>query len=143
MIEAIANRSGSWDVMTDNGRNHTGRDAIEWSKLAEQHGAGELIVTSIDSDGMCKGFDIELVKRISETVSIPVIASGGLGATSHLTSLMEETTVSGAAIAHALHWQNVTLEKLRDAEMEAGAYVRPIPKPAAFRGNHSDFTQTL
>ena len=78
-IEACKQSSGEWEAYTDNGREHSNLEVISWAKQGAALGAGEILLSSIDRDGTCKGFDIDLVKEVSEAVSIPVIASGGMG----------------------------------------------------------------
>lgn len=126
-IEAGRNGTGQWQAMTDNGRNHTGRDAVEWAREAEACGAGELLVTSIDRDGLGKGYEIDLIRRITDVVTIPVVASGGLGSAAHLSELLDRTEVSAAAVAQALHWNRLTIGDLRDVLAEAGCFARPLP----------------
>jgi len=125
-IEAMPNGAGKWLAMTDNGRNHTGRDVVEWAREAERHGAGEIVLTAIRGEGLGAGYDIDLTRQVSDAVSIPVVASGGLGEPAHLKALVEKTHASAAATAQALHWNKVTLGQLRDAAYEAGCYVRPL-----------------
>lgn len=125
-IEAIGNGRGSWQAMTDNGRNHTGRDVVQWAKEAQERGAGEIILTSIDRDGTGKGFDVELIQAVCDVVTIPVVASGGLGARSDLLDLVGATEASAAASAGALHWGKTSVAELRGAQAEAGCYVRPV-----------------
>ncbi|GFE51059.1 imidazole glycerol phosphate synthase cyclase subunit [Roseobacter cerasinus] len=129
-IEAI--RSGTdWLAMTDNGRNHTGRNVLDWAWEAEQAGAGEIVLTAIDKEGLGLGFDVELVRQVSERVSIPVVASGGLGSANHLKDLIKLTEVSGVAVAQALHWDVLELADLRDCLRSEDVFVRPIPKEDA------------
>ena len=124
-IEAI--RSGAkWLAMTDNGRNHTGRDVLEWAKEVQERGAGEIIVTSIDRDGLGKGFEIDLIKQIAESVTVPVIGGGGFGETEHLIELLENTEVSGLSIGQALHWKKVNLDALRATLSDNHCFVRNI-----------------
>lgn len=130
-IEAIRNGAGQWQAMTDNGRNHTGRDAVEWAREAEACGAGELLVTSIDRDGLGKGYEIDLIRRITDVVTIPVVASGGLGSAAHLTELLDRTEASAAAVAQALHWNRVTIGDLRAVLAEMECFVRSLPDTAA------------
>jgi cyclase len=125
-IEAVRDGDNSWEAMTDNGRNHTHRDAVEWAKEAEQRGAGELLVTSIDRDGLGGGYEIELIRQISTAVTIPVVASGGLGSAAHLAELLDETEASAAAIAQALHWNKLGIEDLRGVLAEKECFVRPL-----------------
>lgn len=123
-IEAMQKEAGGWLAMTDNGRNHTGRDVIEWAQEAEYRGAGEIIVTSIGLEGMGQGYDINLAKQVSQKVSIPVVASGGLGTQNHLEELLDETRISAAATAQALHWRKISLLELRQTLSEKHCYVR-------------------
>ncbi|MGX7951270.1 imidazole glycerol phosphate synthase subunit HisF [Tsuneonella sp. HG249] len=125
-IEAIPSGPGSWQAMTDNGRNHTGRDVVAWAREAQERGAGEIILTSIDRDGTGKGYDLELVRAVTEAVSIPVVASGGLAKPADLIELARGTKVSAAASAQALHWNKVSLGELRAAQLDVGCYVRPL-----------------
>lgn len=127
-IEAIRHAPGRWLAMTDNGRNQTDRDAVEWAREAEARGAGELLVTSIDRDGMGTGYEIDLLQRIIDAVSIPVVASGGLGHPDHLAELIDETDVSAAAIAQALHWNKLTAGSFREVLSQKGCFVRPLPQ---------------
>ena len=78
-IEAKTTKDGKWEVYIDNGREPTGKDVIKWAKHVEELGAGEIMLTSIDKEGTKKGFDIDLCKRVAQSVSIPIIASGGMG----------------------------------------------------------------
>ena len=125
-IEAISTGNGVWQAMTDNGRNHTGRNVVEWAREAQDRGAGEIVLTSIDRDGTGKGYDLDLVRAVCDAVTIPVVASGGLGKPRDLVDLVEGTEASGAAAAQALHWEKVSVSALRQAQAEAGCYVRPI-----------------
>lgn len=125
-IEAMPRADGRWQAMTDNGRNQTGRDVVEWAREGERLGAGEILVTAIHCDGLGRGYDIALLKAVTEAVSIPVIACGGLGTIAHLHTLATGTEASAAASASALHWGKLTLAQLRQAQAEAGFYVRPL-----------------
>lgn len=122
----VVHDSGRWNVMTDNGRNHTGLEAVEWAQKAEQHGAGEIILTSINKDGGGKGYDLDLTKAVCDAVSIPVVASGGLGSKEHLGDVIEQTSVSAAAIAQALHWKRVDFPQLRGVLEDEDCFVRPL-----------------
>lgn len=117
---------GRWVVMTDNGRNNTGKLAIPWAKEVADRGAGELIVTAIHKEGIGLGMDLELIGKISDEVEIPVIAGGGIGNLAHLSELISKTNASGVAIAQALHWGKLTLDDIRKTLDAAGVFVRPI-----------------
>ncbi|HAU2070032.1 TPA: glycosyl amidation-associated protein WbuZ, partial [Legionella pneumophila] len=96
-IEAKRTVNGRWEVMTDNGREHTGMDVVDWARNGEEFGAGEILLTSIDQEGTRKGFDLELVKQVSSMVSIPVIASGGMGKLEDLTEVVCESKADAVA----------------------------------------------
>ena len=127
VIECAYLGNNNWEAMTDNGRNHTGLNALDWAKRVEQLGAGEIIVTSINNDGTGKGYDLPLLQAISESVNVPVVASGGFGKIDHIKSLCMDTQVSAASVAQALHWNKVEIATLRNALEECGIYVRPLP----------------
>lgn len=122
-IEAKKRPDGGWEALTDNGRNRTNLDAIEWARRGADLGAGEILVTSVDRDGTMKGLDTELVRAVADAVDIPVIASGG----AHSAASVAEGATAGAtgiAIAKALHTDEMGLVNLR-AELHAiGVKVR-------------------
>ena len=124
-IEAIKDR-GSWLAMTDNGRNHTGRDVIAWAKEAEERGAGEVIITSIDRDGLGTGYDLDLVRLVTEQVTIPVVSGGGFGKTEHLNDLITQTQASAVSVAQALHWKKLDMADLRDTLAANDCFVRKL-----------------
>lgn len=124
-IEA-ARHSGTWMAMTDNGRNHTGREAVKWAKEAADKGAGEIIITAVDRDGLGSGYDIDLVQQVAQQVRVPVVCGGGLGTTAHLRDLVSQTDASAASIAQALHWKKLSLADLRLALAGDGCFVRKL-----------------
>ena len=117
---------GEWLVMTDNGRNHTGRKAIEWACEVTERGAGEIFLTAIHKEGIGQGMDIELISEVCNAVTIPVVAGGGLGTTKHLEELLEKTDASAVAIAQALHWNRLSFSNLRSTLEASGLVTRPI-----------------
>jgi imidazole glycerol-phosphate synthase subunit HisF len=123
-IEAKRLPTGGWTAMTDNGRNASGRDAIAWAVEAQALGAGELLVTSIDQDGTGRGMDKELIARIAREVDIPVVASGGVGRTSHVIEALENPEISAVALARELHSDRLTIGDVRKACVYAGIAVR-------------------
>ncbi len=125
-IEAIQRDKGRWKAMTDNGRNHTGRDVVEWACEAEDRGAGEIVLTAIQPEGLGQGYDLEMIEKVADKVSIPVVACGGLGTTDHLRDLVQKTNASAAATAQALHWKKLELSDLRSTLADEGCFVRPI-----------------
>ena len=112
-VEAIRQSDNSYLVYTDNGREHTGVDAISWAKKAEDCGAGEILLTSIDQEGTGNGFDLELIKKISDSVTIPVIAHGGAANDLHISASIKDSGADAIAIASMLHYaalnRNVSL----------------------------------
>lgn len=122
-IEAKAVSPGKWEAYTDNGREHTHLDVIEWSKRAYELGAGEILLTSIDQEGTRKGFDVDLVNAVINAVPIPVIASGGLGSIDHLLEVVAHGA-DAVAMADALHYNRLTLPGIRQGAIEAGLPVR-------------------
>jgi cyclase len=113
-IEAKYKGDGKWEAYMDNGREPSGLDVIEWAVELEKLGVGELMITSIDQEGTKKGFEIDLIKKITELVSIPVIASGGAGKLEHIEQLVEQTEVSGIALASVLHYKLNTIESIKN-----------------------------
>ena len=103
-IEAKQCGNNKWEVYTDNGREATGIDVLEWSKIVERLGAGEIILTSIDKEGTKRGFDINLNKLVTRNVLIPVIASGGMGRSDDAVELIQNTDTDAVAIASVLHY---------------------------------------
>lgn len=104
-IEALAVREGEWHAFTDNGREETGIDALEWAERAAELGAGEIMVTSIDREGTGKGFDLELTRRIADRVDIPVIACGGAGNAQHVVDVVRDAGASAVGAASILHYE--------------------------------------
>ena len=103
-----------WECYTDCGRMRTGKDALEWAKEAEDLGAGELLITAVDTEGRRRGFDIELIKKISQNASIPVVASGGAGNMEHINEVIEEGKADAVAIASLLHYDMCTIGDIKD-----------------------------
>lgn len=106
-IEAIRKRDGSYEAYTDNGRERTGVDPFQWAIRAAELGAGELVVTSIDREGTGKGFDVELTRRISESVPIPVIACGGAGKVDDIYDVVANGKADAVCLASILHYHLV------------------------------------
>lgn len=111
-IEAKRMDDGSWEAYTDNGRERTGVDAIMWAKKVIDLGAGELLITSVDMEGTEKGFDLELIKKITSFSPIPVIVSGGAGSLEDIARVIQETNVDAVAVASILHYNKITIEEI-------------------------------
>jgi cyclase len=122
-IEALRGQGG-WEAMTDNGRNHTGRDAVAWAVEGASRGAGEILVMSVERDGTGRGIDLELVRAVAQSVDVPVIASGGVGRVQDVVDAVETGGATAVAIAKALHYGDVTLPEIRAAMRAAGLRVR-------------------
>jgi len=123
-IEAKEVRPGKWEAFTDNGRERTGLDAVEWAQRGVDLGVGEILVTSVDREGTRKGFDCKLIRAIAETVPVPVIASGGMGTCAHLVDVVQEGKADAVAMADALHYSRFTFADMRSAAREARIPVR-------------------
>lgn len=120
-----AKRLGSsWEAYVDNGREHTGIDAIQWSKHMEELGAGEILVTSVDREGTKSGFDTELVSSVCEQVTIPVIACGGAGQVTHVADLFDACQPDAVALASLLHYNLTTVDMLKSNLAGRGVSVR-------------------
>ena len=123
-IEAKRVAPGRWVAYTDNGRERTGQDVVEWARRGVEMGAGEILLTSVDQEGTRKGFDIALVQQVCDAVNVPVTASGGFGRAEDLAAV-GASGVSGIAIADALHWNRMTLAEIKAHAAAAGLDVRP------------------
>lgn len=130
-IEAKKLTTGGWEAMTDNGRNHSGRDAVAWAVEGQKLGAGELLVTSIDQDGTGRGMDTALISAIAREVDIPVIASGGVGSPRHVVDVLKNPDVSAVAVARDLHLGKHMLADFRDACHDAGIATRRLEQGLA------------
>lgn len=102
-----------WDVFVRGGRENTGLDAIAWAREAEQRGAGELLITSMDADGTQAGYDLNLTRTIAEQVEIPVIASGGAGTCEHIRAALTEGKAEAALLASLLHYGQLTVSQIK------------------------------
>jgi len=123
-IEAKNIGAGRWEVFTDNGRERTGKDVIEWAKQGVALGAGEILLTSIDNEGTRKGFDVALLAAVTNEVSVPIIASGGMGKPEDLLDAVQQCDVDAIAMADILHYQRATIGDIRHAAQLAGIKVR-------------------
>ena len=103
-IEAIKENSGKYFAYTDNGREYTGVDVLEWAQQVDDLGAGEIIISSVDKEGTAEGFDLELTKMISESVNIPVIAHGGAGSIKDVIDVIKIGKADAVSLASILHY---------------------------------------
>lgn len=123
-VEAKQVGADCWEVYTDNGRERTGLDVVEWVRRGVSMGAGEVLLTSVDREGTRKGFDIALVKAVTAAVSIPVIASGGMGKAEDLLDVVSEGGADAVAMADILHYNRAVIGEIRAVAEAAGMQVR-------------------
>lgn len=123
-VEAKQIAPGKWQVFTDNGREYTGLDVVEWIRKGVELGAGEVLLTSIDREGTRKGFDVDLVRAVTEAVSVPVIASGGMGEPSDVCEVVTRGGADAVAMADILHYKRATVGDVRSVARSAGLNVR-------------------
>lgn len=122
-IDAKRNDSGSWDVYVKGGRENTGIDAIEWAKRGQELGAGEICINSIDTDGVKRGYDLELNRKLSEILTIPVIASGGAGEKAHFSEILK-AGADAALAASVFHYKEIPIPELKAYLAGEGIAVR-------------------
>ena len=121
----VVRRDSKFRIATESGREFHPHTAVDWSKTLEDAGVGELLVTSVDQEGTGNGFDLDLLKEITENVDIPVIASGGFSKSCHAVDAISEGGVQAVAVARALHFQETTVSEIKDSLSQAGISVRP------------------
>lgn len=123
-VDAKRNPEGGWGVTTHGGRNPVDLDAVEWAVEAVSRGAGEILLTSMDQDGARTGYDLELTRTIAEAVSVPVIASGGVGTAQHLVEGVTLGKADAVLLAGILHDGLTTISSLKEEMAKAGVAVR-------------------
>ncbi|MDD1747423.1 MAG: imidazole glycerol phosphate synthase subunit HisF [Methanomassiliicoccales archaeon] len=125
VVAIDAKREGSsWKVYTHGGRRRTDKDAIEWAAMAQDLGAGEILLTSMDADGTKDGYDLPLTEKVAEEVDIPVIASGGCGNAQHIYEVLSRTGAEAALAASIFHYGELTVKQVKDYLRERGVPVR-------------------
>lgn len=123
-IDAKRKEDGNWEVYINGGRIPTGLDAVKWACECEKRGAGEILLTSMDEDGQKRGYDLELTKAVSESVSIPVIASGGAGALEHFYDAFTKGKADAVLAASMFHFGEIPIPKLKEYLNSKGIPVR-------------------
>lgn len=113
-IDAKKNNNNSWNVFINGGRVDTGLDVIEWAKRGVELGAGEIVINSIDVDGIKQGFDIELVKTLSKVVNVPIVASGGAGNMEDFYEVFVEGNTDAALAASVFHFEEIIIKDLKE-----------------------------
>lgn len=120
----VKERDGRYEVVTHGGTKFTGIDAIEWAQKVEDLGAGEILLTSMDADGVKTGYDIKITAAIADAVKIPVIASGGCGSKEHILEVFSQTDVSAALAASIFHYGDCTVAEVKEYLRDNGIVVR-------------------
>ena len=123
-------RGPAWTVVTHGGRRDTGMDAVAWAMTVVAKGAGEILLTSMDRDGTMDGYDLDLTRAVAEAVSVPVIASGGVGTLDHLRAGLSEGKADAALAASIFHDGKYTIREAKEYLSAQGVPVR-VPRPAA------------
>ena len=123
-VEAKQVADDKWEVYTENGRERSGRDVVEWVREAVDRGAGEVLLTSVDREGTQKGFDVNLLHAVSASVSVPVIASGGMGKPRDAIDAVNTGGADAIAMADILHYGRATIGDVRSICKSAGFQVR-------------------
>ncbi len=123
-IDSKKTAKNKWEVYIESGKTPTGIDAVEWAKKVEGLGAGEILLTSIDMDGTQKGYDVPLTRKVSDSVRLPVIASGGAGTLEHLSEVIKEGRASAVLLASLLHFRKYTIAQIKDYIKKVGIEVR-------------------
>jgi cyclase len=123
-IDAKRNPQGGWDVYTHGGRRNTGLDAVAWARQMADFGAGEILLTSMDRDGTKSGFDLELTRAVSDAVSVPVIASGGVGNLDHLADGIQQGGADAVLAASIFHYGEHTVGEAKAHMARRGIPVR-------------------
>ncbi len=123
-VDAKRDGPGKWRVYTHGGRKPTDRDVIEWIVEAAKRGAGEILLTSMDADGTCGGYDLELTRAVSEAVGIPVIASGGAGELQHLADVLRDGRADAVLAASIFHFGKHTVAEAKEYLASQGLPVR-------------------
>jgi cyclase len=123
-IDARRLSENGWEVFTHGGRNPTGIDAVKWAKKMDEYGAGEVLLTSMDRDGTKAGYDLELTRAISRSVSIPVIASGGAGTLEHLFEGLTVGEADAALVASIFHYGEYSIQEAKEFLIRKGIQIR-------------------
>ncbi|MBW3662213.1 MAG: imidazole glycerol phosphate synthase subunit HisF [Actinobacteria bacterium] len=126
-IDARARTLGGWEVVTHGGRTPTGRDAVEWAAECEVRGAGEILLTSMDRDGTKEGFDVDLLRAVTDAVNLPVIASGGAGTAEHMAEAVTVGHVSAVLAASIFHFGELRVDEVKRTMADHGLPVRLVP----------------
>jgi len=127
-VDARATGNGGWEIFTHGGRNATGIDAVAWCAEMQARGAGEILLTSMDRDGTGAGFDLDLLKAVATRITIPIVASGGVGTLAHFAE-GAAAGATGLLAASVFHFGQFTIAEVKSSLAAAGLPVRPLPQP--------------
>lgn len=122
-VEAKKVSNNKWEPYIETGREKTELDLVEWIKRATELGAGEILLTSVDKEGTCEGFDLDLIFEVSKNTSVPIIASGGFGNLDDL-ELADKAGADAIAVAHKIHYKKLSLRQIRSFALEKKISVR-------------------
>ncbi len=120
----VPGKAGQWEVFTHGGRKAAGLDAVAWAREAVERGAGELLVTSMDTDGHLRGYDVGLLRAISEAVTVPVVASGGAGGPEHMVAALTAGKADAVLAASIFHFGTYSIRQVKEHLAAAGIPVR-------------------
>ena len=137
-IDAQARGDGTWQVVVKGGREPTGLDVVDWAQQCEARGAGEILLTSMDRDGTKAGFDLELLRAVTDRVEVPVIASGGAGTAAHMTEAVRDGGVTAVLAASIFHFGELRIAEVKAHMAAAGLPVRPVEEASG--GGAADHT---
>ena len=125
-IDAKRVKDDRWEVFSHGGRKSTGMDTVEWARKVVGHGAGEIVLNSIDADGTKAGYDLVITKRISESISVPVVASGGAGNLEHMAQVLETGKADAVLAASIFHFGEYTVSDVKDYLSARGIPIRTM-----------------
>ena len=125
-IEAKQRTDGGWEAYTDGGRERTGVDVITWIKQASRRGIGEIIISSVDREGLRQGFDLALCKAVASASALPLVVHGGAGDMETVAAVLQESKPDAVAIASAFHYGDYSVKNLKNFLSKAGLPVRPV-----------------
>lgn len=124
-VESILQPDGVWRAFTNNGREKTGLNVVEWVKKAVDYGAGEIVLTSVDREGTAKGFDLRLIEKVAGTIKVPLIIHGGAGKIEDLIEVAQ-MNIQGVMLAHVLHYNKLSIIEIKSALRKKGLNIRPL-----------------
>ncbi len=127
-IDAKKTDSGTWEVFSHGGRKSVGKDVESWAQEVIEYGAGEIVLNSIDADGTKAGYDLEITRRIAESVPVPVVASGGAGNLEHMAEVLLDGKADAVLAASIFHFGEFSVEQVKDFMNNKGIPVRPVTR---------------